>query len=43
MEKVRFLQADMARETLAQVPLAQFDFNRQSFDEFHKDYEKDEG
>jgi hypothetical protein len=42
MEKVRFLQVAMVRETRVEVPLAQIDFNRQFFDEFDKDYEKDE-
>jgi hypothetical protein len=42
MEKVRFLQTGMARETRVDVLLAQIDFNRQFFDQFHRDYEKDE-
>jgi hypothetical protein len=42
MEKVRFLRLDMVRETRVEVLLAQIDFNCQFFDEFHKDYEKDE-
>ena len=42
MEKVRFSEVAMVRETRVEVLLAQIDFNRQFFDEFHKDYEKDE-
>jgi hypothetical protein len=42
MEKVRFLQTGMARETRVDVLLVQIDFNRQFFGQFHKDYEKDE-
>lgn len=42
MEKVSFLQATMVREDRAEVVLAQIDFNRLFFGDFHKDYERDE-
>jgi len=42
MEKVSFLQAAMVREDRAEVVLAQIDFNRLFFEDFHKDYERDE-
>jgi hypothetical protein len=42
MEKVSFLQAAMVREDRGEVVLAQIDFNRLFFGDFHKDYEKDE-
>jgi hypothetical protein len=40
MEKVPFLQAAMVRENRAEVVLAQIDFNRLFFGDFHKDYER---
>lgn len=43
MEKVRFLEPEMVREDRAEVVLAQIDFNRMFFEDFYKDYEKDEG
>lgn len=42
MEKVSFLDAEMVREDRAEVVLAQIDFNRLFFGDFHKDYERDE-
>jgi len=42
MEKVPFLQAEMVREDRAEVVLAQSDFNRLFFEDFYKEYEKDE-
>jgi hypothetical protein len=42
MEKVSFLEAAMVREDRAEVVLAQIDFNRLFFGDFHKDYERDE-
>lgn len=42
MEKVSFLKAAMVREDRAEVVLAQIDFNRLFFGDFHKDYERDE-
>jgi hypothetical protein len=42
MEKVPFLEAEMVREDRAEVVLAQVDFNRLFFEDFHRDYETDE-
>lgn len=42
MEKVRFLPPEMVREDRAEVVLAQTDFNRMFFEDFYKDYERDE-
>jgi hypothetical protein len=42
MEKVPFLQAEMVREDRAEVVLAQIDFNRLFYEDFYKEYEKDE-
>jgi hypothetical protein len=42
MEKVSFLQAAMVREDRAEVVLAQIDLNRLFFQDFYKDYERDE-
>ena len=43
MEKVTLFPPEVARETRAEVVLAQVDFNRQFFDKFHEVFEKDEG